>query len=110
MSLTPRSVNRHAWADRLERFGRSGQTVAQFCSAEGVSSACFYRWRRKLQPVTQSGNGLTRFVPLELPGSQATGNQATDHQELQADAVMSIQLPGGIQVRLEVTGNRGQSS
>jgi hypothetical protein len=36
------------WAERLERFGKSDQTVAQFCRDEGVSSPSFYRWRQKL--------------------------------------------------------------
>ena len=39
---------RREWADRLERFRQSGQTVAQFSKAEGVSQATFYQWKRKL--------------------------------------------------------------
>src|SRR3954468_23052820 len=36
------------WAERLDRFHRSGQTVAQFCAAEGVSEPSFYVWKRTL--------------------------------------------------------------
>lgn len=36
------------WSDRLERFAESGQTVAQFCQAEGVSQPSFYQWKKKL--------------------------------------------------------------
>jgi len=36
------------WSDRLERFESSGQTVVQFCVAEGVSQPSFYQWRKKL--------------------------------------------------------------
>ena len=36
------------WSDRLERFENSGQTVGQFCVAEGVSQPSFYQWRKRL--------------------------------------------------------------
>ena len=36
------------WSDRLERFEDSGQTVGQFCVAEGVSQPSFYQWRKRL--------------------------------------------------------------
>jgi transposase len=39
---------RRVWAERLDRFRRSGQTVAQFCAAEGVSEPSFYVWKRTL--------------------------------------------------------------
>ena len=41
---------KHAeWRKRLGRFSRCGLTVNRFCSAERVSVASFYYWRRKLQ-------------------------------------------------------------
>ena len=36
------------WVERLERFANSNQTVAAFCAAEGISTANFYLWRRRL--------------------------------------------------------------
>ena len=36
------------WSERLRRFGESGQTVADFCRAECVSQASFYRWKKTL--------------------------------------------------------------
>ena len=36
------------WSDRLGRFETSGQTVTQFCVAEGVSQPSFYQWKKKL--------------------------------------------------------------
>jgi len=36
------------WRERLERFSRSGLTVARFCGGERVSMASFYLWRKKL--------------------------------------------------------------
>jgi len=35
------------WRERLQRFGPD-QSVAAFCANEGVSTASFYNWRRRL--------------------------------------------------------------
>lgn len=55
-------VKMQQWAERLERFGKSGQTVADFCRDEGVGVPSFYQWRRKLSGVTKakSANGVPR--------------------------------------------------
>ena len=37
------------WQNRIDRQQRSGQTVAQFCQQEGVSTPSYYQWKRKLQ-------------------------------------------------------------
>ena len=37
------------WRNRIDRQRRSGQTVAQFCQQEGVSTPSYYKWKRKLQ-------------------------------------------------------------
>jgi hypothetical protein len=47
-----RKVNlelRETWRNRIEAQGRSGLTVAEFCQREGVSTARFYGWKRKLR-------------------------------------------------------------
>ena len=36
------------WRRRLARFAASGQTLRQFCQAEAVSAAGFYRWSKWL--------------------------------------------------------------
>jgi len=48
---------REAWAERIERFESAGQTVAEFCSDEGVSPAGPTRTLGKMR-----GNGLTCAV------------------------------------------------
>ena len=37
------------WGERLERYERSGLTVARWCESERVSEASFYYWRKKLR-------------------------------------------------------------
>lgn len=65
-------ATRRLWAERLERFRRAGQTVAQFCAAEGVSEPSFYVWRRTLAAESKSPNPVNpALVPIRLTPSPA---------------------------------------
>jgi len=66
------------WAERLERFAQSGQTVVQFCQAERVSQPSFYQWKKKLaqqasaQPSSHKKSSPSAFRAVELiPPTQA---------------------------------------
>ena len=39
----------HQWATRLDRFRRSGKSLAQFCRDEDVSIPTFYYWRKRIE-------------------------------------------------------------
>lgn len=86
---------REAWAERIEQFEHTGQTVAAFCADEGVSPASFYQWRRRLRSEVTPNETTARFVPVQLPTATPEENST----------VLSVELPGGVRVRLEVTGN-----
>ena len=62
-------ATRQLWVERLERFGRANQTVAQFCAAEGVSVPSFYVWKRTLAERTTSVPPT--LVPIRLTHSPA---------------------------------------
>jgi transposase len=77
---TPKSrrnpdATRRVWAERLDRFRRSGQTVAQFCAAEGVSEPSFYVWKRTLaagaEPPGPSAPAPA-LVPIRITPSPTT--------------------------------------
>lgn len=55
------------WVERLDRFDASTHTVAAFCAAEGVSTANFYLWRRRLarRHLVPTGDGPA-VVPLRI--------------------------------------------
>lgn len=100
-----RVATRRVWVDRIERFEKCGQTVAQFCAAEDVSTASFYQWRCRLRsdtpvPPCNRTPALAEFVPVEL----ATRPQA------ESATVMSVELPGGVRIRFEVTGGNSVQS
>ena len=65
-------ATRRLWVERLERFGRTSQTVAQFCAAEGVSVPSFYVWKRTLAGEPTSLDPVRpTLVPIRLTPSPA---------------------------------------
>jgi transposase len=66
------AATRRRWAERLDRFRRANQTVAQFCAAEGVSPPSFYVWKRTLASDATPPDPVTpTLVPIRLTTSPA---------------------------------------
>jgi hypothetical protein len=64
------AATRRLWAERLERFRRANQTVAQFCAAEGISEPSFYVWKRTLAGKAASPiPDAPALVPIRLTPS-----------------------------------------
>jgi hypothetical protein len=85
----------HTWRRRLRRQTSSGLSIPAFCAREGVSSASFYSWRRRL--AARSRPALPEpalFVPLHL-GAGPT----------QTDSVLGrgveIELPHQVRLRFD---------
>jgi hypothetical protein len=86
------------WTQRFERFGKSGQSVTQFCEAEGISTPSFYHWRQKLGRTANGRKGV----------SQSTRRRASRPAAFKpVDVVlpgrpfgMTIHLPDGIVIEL----------
>lgn len=55
---------RQQWIARLKRFQANPVSVAAFCRSEGVSSASFYLWKRRLTAEPMSTTPT--FVPITL--------------------------------------------
>ena len=82
------------WLQRLQRFHRSGLTVAAFCQQEGVSVPSFYAWKRRLRTPSPDRPATTpRFVPVRL-GSPT------------ASAPVELLLPSGCVLRLSAVCDR----
>lgn len=99
-----RSAAARLWADRMRRFEADDRTVTQFCLDEGVSQPSFYQWRRKLKerssgPDDRRPIGNARFLPVALPTAPTAGVDVHP-----APAVATIEMPGGVTIRVEVTG------
>jgi len=93
------------WTERFGRFQATDMTVAQFCQSEGVSLAAYYYWRRKLRNPPKPTDQNTRAIsvperqPAFLPVALAANSDA---RIADPAAAMTIDLPGGIRIRLEV--------
>ncbi|MEM6474299.1 MAG: hypothetical protein AAF802_32495 [Planctomycetota bacterium] len=93
MDKQSRVANRQAWVERLERFKQADQSVAQFCAGEGISVPSFYQWRRKLDPRPETQRQASaKFIPVQLPLPPASD----------PETVLSVELPGGVSLKLEV--------
>jgi hypothetical protein len=86
-----RKVNqtlRDGWRKRIQRHQQSGSTAAEFCQREGISTASFYRWKRKLQTKRSPQTKKT-------PSRQKKGTGK--HRQGQSSATVSnvpfVQLP-----------------
>ena len=74
------------WRERFLRFEDGGVTIAEFCVAEGTSTASFYAWRRKLAMRHQTSRKKkpSVFEPLTIA----------------AAATVVIRLPGGASIEV----------
>jgi hypothetical protein len=74
------------WRDRCERCRQSDLTTAEFCQAEGVTTASFYAWRRKLGLATpRVAKPTNSFQQLVVMAKGPT---------------LSARLPGGIELEV----------
>jgi transposase len=92
------------WRQRLARFARSGKTVAAFCSAEHVSVATFYHWKRKL--VAKSGRrrnqraGASSSVNRVAACSSGSDARAFLPVWIEGATLAELELPNGARVRV----------
>ena len=85
----------HIWRLRLRRQPASGLSISAFCRREGVSSASFYAWRRRLAaPSTARSSDPPLFVPLHL-------DPAPRREEAPPSPGFEIELPHHVRLRCD---------
>lgn len=104
----PRPETIELWRQRIERFDAANMTVAQFCRSEGVSQPSFYQWKRTIRQMPQQAESPSvRFRPVQVTAAAIEDNPL-DAQNPQPEppappiASTTIELPGGIRIRVEV--------
>jgi hypothetical protein len=93
--MASRSVKIREWSTRLDRYRRSGFTLAQFCRDEQVSVPSFYYWRDRLASMhVESDTAATPAATSDsTPGSsnvRFTIHAGTIKIECQADSMHAI--------------------
>ena len=95
------------WRERLARHATSGQSIVDFCRAEGVAPWSFYHWRKQLAPAAaktappQASNApFIELGPMPVeetvktvPAGIAAGGSASSLS-------LRIELGGGIVLHL----------
>jgi len=94
--MANRSIKIREWPSRLERYRRSGSTLAQFCRDEQVSVASFYYWRNRL--ASMHIENADAAIPDSTSGSASSSScvRFTIHAgnvriECQADSMQAIE-------------------
>jgi hypothetical protein len=94
--MANRSIKIREWCSRLERYRRSGSTLAQFCREEQVSVPSFYYWRDRLASM-HIDKSDTAAIPDSTSSSASSSSclRFTFHAgnvriECQADSMHAI--------------------
>src|SRR6516225_6158095 len=102
MARTP-DLQLHAlWRERLRRQVDSGLTIAQFCDQEGLSTATFHSWKRRLRLIELADTlPATPAPPAFLPVTVHRAEPGhSDASPIVAD------LPNGIRFRIPIADAR----
>jgi hypothetical protein len=87
--------------ERLARFADGELTIAEFCQREGMSTASFYLWRRRLRDAqsaaetsgTAAHSAAPRFLPVVLSGGSPMAGSF-------APAALELELPNQVRLRM----------
>ncbi|MEY6432521.1 hypothetical protein ABC977_08900 [Thioalkalicoccus limnaeus] len=87
--------SRAEWQALLERAERSRLSTVAFCAAEGISTASFYLWRKRLRamvPVaSDNGSSATAFLDLGVLSAPRPDEPSWD---------LELDLGAGVVLRL----------
>jgi transposase len=92
MARRQRTEREIHWQDLIDRQDASNKSIADFCQDQGISTASFYAWRRRLQFPR-------RPVPSIVPSSALVPVRIVTEPSLMREAVI-VELPGGIVLRV----------
>jgi len=96
MRISSKTSRREFWRQALVRQRMSGLSIHRFCEQEGLATARFYHWQRRLGQVT-GGRGETLasvgFAPVQVEPQAAPGT-ATGSIEIMLSDDRRIRLTG----------------
>jgi hypothetical protein len=82
----PANPKADQWAERIAAQQRSGVSVKQFCTEQGLTEYSFYAWRKRLQQT-----GPVRFALVD---------RSPRRQERAAEAALELVLAAGERLRI----------
>lgn len=94
-----RSGKEVEWRQRLARFAAGSQQIKQFCQAESVSEATFYRWRKQLAEAGGAAPAAGFIDVGVIPPAPAVSSMA---QCESASATLEVRLDLGHGLVLQI--------
>jgi transposase len=82
----PANPKADQWAERIAAQQRSGISVKQFCTDQGLTEYSFYAWRKRLQQT-----GPVRFALVD---------RSPRREERAAEAALELLLASGERLRI----------
>ena len=95
MSRISKSQRISLWLERLNRFSQANQSVAEFCSDEGISTASLYRWKQRLSPSVDRPKAIRIQSPALTRSNFAEVSIAPAFS-----APTQVHLPHGVTIEL----------
>ena len=96
MARTP-DLELHAlWRERLRRQAGSGLSIAQFCAQEGLSTATFHSWKRRLRLI-ELADALP--APAAPPAFLPVAVRLCEPAPAEPPSIVA-DLPNGIRLRI----------
>ncbi len=92
MARRQRTEREIYWQDLIDRQEAGQQSIADFCQDEGISTASFYAWRRRLQFPC-------RAVPSQASRAALVPVHIVPEPSLARETVI-VEWPGGIVMRV----------
>ena len=93
------------WRELIDRQRASGQTVVEFCTKAGVSTALFYTWKRKMNAEaattgkkTHPGRQRKKKEPPAQMASLVPVQVVADLRT--SEAAVEVHLPGTVMLRI----------
>ena len=91
------------WRDAVRRQRRSGLSVREFCSGEGLSERGFHWWRRELArrsatPLVRSKKNRTAMSAVRRSREAAAKFLPIAVAPISAEPAYEVALPGGVRV------------
>ena len=80
------------WKEILDRFGKSGLPIAEFCEKEEISRSAFASWKKKLGAVRKKAPSFVEITNAakRRPSIQPLASSQTSFE---------LALPGGVTLR-----------
>ena len=80
------------WKEILDRFGKSGLPIAEFCEKEEISRSAFASWKKKLGAVRKKAPS---FVEI----TNAAKRKSSASTVMLSETSFELDLPGGATLR-----------